>query len=224
MKKFIFIIIFSTLYLVNCEKNLNSPIIELAKPVLLSTPADTLINEAGIDAIPEKDAIEINWLLNPEFHTFQLYRKASKDSVFKLLSEFTQKDSNYVDEDILLNERYYYFLIGIDQQNRKSEPSDTLDYQLVEKAFNLFTSLPQVIFHWQISNFFYDSYIIKLFNDNQQLIWMKQIDSPHQPFNSDSTAKISKLVSGKRYKWRVDIVGTEIHSGSESDWKFFLMP
>jgi len=57
-----------------------------------------------------------------------------------------------------------------------------------------------------------------------EIIWISVVLSSYSGdrerviFNSDGFASIDFLQTGIDYQWRVDIIGSESHSGSESGW------
>lgn len=69
-----------------------------------------------------------------------------------------------MDADVKPEVRYFYFMTAIDQRGREGPPSDTVDYMLVPKAFNLHcTATLTPVFRWHI-NTYPSQYVLKLFD------------------------------------------------------------
>jgi len=198
-------------------------------PRLIASPPDTAIDERGIDAIPERDAIQLDWAAQGggPLRGFKLYRSEERKTGYRLLANLSERDTTYTDVNNLeLWRRYFYFMTSVDQDGRQSSPSDTLDYMLVDKAFNLFAT-PEVrpLFRWQVKSN-PAQYVVKVFeNDTDRKIWVSVVNSDYGDldeevrFNADGAAVVDSLQRGRTYKWRVDIIGPESNSGSESAWK-----
>jgi len=179
------------------------------------------------------NAIQVDWLLMPEYKGYELFRRNADETKFTLLRSFSEKDSSYLDQAaILANKRYYYYIRAYDKKQNRTPPSDTLDYKLLDKAFNLSASLANpLVFHWQVQEILSPFYVLKLFDDaSGEKIWFSRITSSYQGFeeqaayNWDGKAELSQLIPGRSYRWRVDIVGPDSNSGSESNWHKFKMP
>lgn len=230
---FIFVCLFAFVtLLIFCQKQTNEAKELLDPPVLLASPADTLVEERGIDAIPESDAIRVEWLREDRFAGYSLFRRSDEEEDFALLKKIAGQDSFYVDREVELNKRYYYYLLGKDEKNLWSEPSDTVDYMLLPKAYNLSVSLQeQITFLWHVVDITPAFYILKLFDDLlDQAIWVSTVPSDYEgleetaTYNWDGRAVLPNLQSGRKYRWRIDIVGPAVNSGSESRWHKFVMP
>ncbi|MBN1997405.1 hypothetical protein JW935_07630 [candidate division KSB1 bacterium] len=227
MKRLLFL--FTCLLIgVFCQKGPNNPDPLPPAPDLIRTLPDTSIIEGGIDAIPEYDAIRIEWIDRPIYEKYALYRKAANEDVFLLLHFSPAGDSAFTDMiNISLNTRYYYYLKGMDENGNWSAPSDTLNYLLIPKVNNLVYSTSDSSFYWSRQEIPPRSFIVKLFTKaDNRLVWRCQIEPIyHQSvqyvkFNVDGTAK-QQLQSGIWYIWRIDSVGPAQNSGSESGWNSF---
>jgi len=231
--KCIFVLfLLDVLLLSNCKKNADNPVPIPEAPVILSSPPDTVLTEKGIDAIPDNNAIQIQWELDSIFNGYRLYKKSQKDEIFSLAADLGEADSLYIDEkNVVFNVRYFYFIKGVDENGTWSESSDTVNYMLIAKAFNLLVSSEEhLLFHWQFYDYSPEMYILKLFDaQDDNLIWMSEIMPSYETldeqaqFNWDGKAKIRQLVPGKAYQWRVDIRGPSLNSGSESHWQKFVL-
>lgn len=226
------IFLFCAILFSYCKKNAENPAPVLEAPVILSSPPDTLLTERGIDAIPDKDAIQIQWELDPIFHGYKLYKKSQEEESFSLLAELGPSDSIFIDtKHIVLNVRYFYFVTGMDENGAWSEPSDTVNYMLIAKAFNLLVSLKEhILFHWQFYDYSPETYILKLFDAQDETpVWLSEIMPSYETleeqavYNWDGKARIRQLVPGKSYKWRIDIRGPNLNCGSESHWQKFVL-
>jgi hypothetical protein len=214
-----------------CDPQPTEPEDRLEAPVLLSPPDDMAVDEAGLDAIPGRNAIGVVWRTAQERSRYQLYRRAEDEDRFSHLAEVQAPDTSYVDGQVALYKRYAYYVTHTSGA-RTSPPSDTLDYMLVEKAINLSVSLADsLLFYWQIQGTPPDRYIVKLFDDvTQEAIWISRVPSGYEgtdesvTFNWDGEAGLDPLRRDRRYRWRVDIVGPALNSGSESRYHYFVLP
>ena len=218
------------LFLFACDKEVNKPEVLADPPVLIQSPSETDLSEAGIDAIPENDAIQIQWELNTELKGYKLYRRAQNEDQFSVIRTFNDKDSIFYDsENITYNTRFFYCLEGKDKNNNWTEPSDTLDYMLVVKAFNLYqTAGENLTFHWQFQDFSPEMYYLKLYDEaTDDLIWMSEVQPSYTTleeqveYNWDGRALKQALDSNRSYRWRIDVKGPDRNSGSESNWQRF---
>ncbi|NIA31411.1 MAG: hypothetical protein GWP06_16075 [Actinobacteria bacterium] len=188
------------------------------------------MTERGTDAIPDKNAIQIQWELDAVFHGYRLYKKSQEDKTFSLTADLGETDSLYIDEkNIVFNVRYLYFIKGVDENGTWSEPSDTVDYMLIAKAFNLLVSSEEhLFFHWQFYDYSPEMYILKLFDaQDDNLIWISEIMPSYETLDEQAVynwdGKARQMTPGRAYKWRIDIRGPNLNSGSESHWQKFVL-
>lgn len=218
-----------------CNKKITNPNAGPSPPKLLPPPDEMMVVEKGVDAIPELDAIQIDWEKSNDktVEYFLLYRKADNEQQFSQLKRLGKNDTSWVDgKDIQIFLRYFYYICAIDKDDRQGAPSDTVDYMLIDKVYNLSATWePQPTFRWQIHPYNVNEYVIKVFDANTgEKIWFASVFSDYTDldeeikFNFDNTAKFDSLQSGRRYSWRVDTVGPERNSGSESKWHQFSAP
>jgi len=195
-------------------------------------------NERGIDALPEGTSIQLNWYrsTNDLVVGYELYRSTERSGSYQIIANkqvLKNDDTLYVDvvDPSMVNRRLYYYMTAVNDIGTRSEPSDTISYRLIEKATNL---LPQgsiaerrPVFSWtdlnQINN-----YIIRVLkSESGNYIWICHTFGVYGPtvqqieYNIDGSALLDSLNSGEEYIWRVDIVGPENNSGSESQWAVF---
>lgn len=194
--------------------------------------------EQGIDAIPEANAIFIEWLLpdDPEINKYEIYRGNNEEDDFILIN--TVEDTFYIDdigqdENVELNDRCFYYVLAVNYDGARSVSSDTIDYKLMEKPARL---LPNGTIHEKIPTFEWEDmnqandYIIRVKQaDNDQPIWLAMVqanfgsDRQQVFFNNDGSACVTELDEGTVYQWRVDVIGPESNCGSESKWNSFII-
>ena len=217
--------------LLHCQRQTTSPSRIPDAPTLLPAPADSLTDEHGIDAIPEMDAILVEWIPGPDYEGYALYRRSAQEATYQRLKKFSAADSSYTDTRVALNVRYFYYLTAQNDLENWSPPSDTVSYMLIEKATNLFYLQPDNQFQWHQQHIPPRRYILKLFNAmSGQLVWMRRIeplyhqDEQSVSYNDDGSAGDQTLASGTEYTWRIDSVGPSAGSGSESMWASISVP
>ncbi|HNR66418.1 MAG TPA: hypothetical protein PKN04_03470 [bacterium] len=217
--------------LLGCEEQSTEPRRELPAPFLIASPDDMSPAERGIDAVAENNGIQLQWVQDDRFVQILFYRRAMDEKDFIGLASAAVEDTIYIDTNVELNKRYFYFATGLDAQNHIGPPSDTLDYQLVAKATNLRYLEEPNLFYWQLTDYLPDRYILKLYDDEtNQPVWFSQVQSSYSgleeqvKYNWDGQSALAQLQRQRRYRWRIDIVGPSIRSGSESDWQRFTLP
>lgn len=216
-------------------------------------------DEVGIDAVPEADRIMITWTIPTmnadstaleDLNGFQLYRSRWNDSLqaphFEedslLVTLLPQKD-HYLDIDVKKGIRYYYNVVAFDNSENinQSVPSDTIDYQLLDKPLLIkpideayFVVDTSITFCWNEiptgENVFY-YYFVKVFDYDHRIIWKSDPffanDSLETNYKQDGIVKESyaenALPSGT-YFWKVEAYTThQENTGSESEMrKFFI--
>jgi len=228
-----------TFVIFNCNKKVNSGGRKPFPVTMLFATPDTLQIERGIDAIPEGDVIQIAWipLNDSDIRHYLLYKTEYKDESFFRYELIAPSDSIYLDEDVSINNRYYYFMYAVNYDGLESDPSDTVDYMLIEKAVELQVTFENDTvrpdFIWTDPNpHLTPYYTIRVLEDaTEEYVWISKIvtqfGEPKQSvqFNETGNAFIDSLVPGLPYKWRVDIqgVGYGYASGSESAWETILI-
>jgi len=226
----IFILNFTIL---NCDKSVSTSGKKPSSVEFFSKTADTSVVERGIDAVPDGNRIRIEWFPNTEeeIERYNIYRSEEDNENFSLI--YTTGDTTYEDEVETLI-RYYYYVTAETDEGITSEPSDTIEYSLLEKATLLvpddtvYTGVPKFI--WRDTNDpFYHEYIIRVVQkEPEKPIWIavkvrESYDSDQEEivFNVDSEASVAQLLPDIPYKWRVDILGDE-KKGSESNWRSII--
>ena len=230
VKLVILLLAFPVIFIsLHCNKKATEP--EPTKPnppefVLKSL--DGAENETGIDAIPDGNGIALEWYPADQniVEWIKIYKQSQNNPEFSFLASVESQDSMYVDYDINLETRYYYFLKSVDKTKVESLPSDTVAYKLLPKAGNLsHTDHPIPTFSWQYPYLSPVGYLVRL-EDNQsaEIIWISSEIQSYElitmvVYNFDGRAKLDTLTSGRQYRWRVDVLGSDLFSGSESGWK-----
>lgn len=206
--------------------------------VMIEGVSDTSPVEQGIDAIPEGNGIQLEWMpsTDPYVIGYELYRSEKRYESYQLVADVNilkKRDSLYVDllDASMINRRVYYYMYTISDTDLKSDASDTLTYMLIQKAENL---LPQgniseskPVFEWKdINSPPKDFYVIRLKEAvTDEMIWIARVRSDYADrdtllYNSNGGAVLDSLIQGVDYLWRIDVIGSEENSGSESSWHF----
>jgi hypothetical protein len=241
---FVSFLIFSLL--INCaneEVNKEPP---PARVLLVEKTPDTSAVENGIDAKynpnqPDYNSIFIEWHPNKEktLLGYYVYRSESFDknyiAVGKITRDYGIIDTTYEDNNVSLHQRYYYFVKAFDEFDQFSEPSDTVNYRLVE---NPILSSPQSpgyngdnipLFVWDFK-YIPGSFIFRLIKIEGEIlqpliteeIWLDVEYRTHQEWSLAKISPNTTLPPGN-YKWRIDVVGSEDFYGAESDWLYFTV-
>lgn len=239
-KRNYFFLLFGLIFTIfNCNKQTNEVDIQPTAVVLIPWVSDTCRVERGIDAVPESDAIRIEWIPSPEEEVagYEIYRSIEQRiGPYDLIAGsrvLTASDSFFVDGSVQVDKRHYYYILAVTYEGVQSAPSDTLDYMLIQKAIDIlpdaevFDTKPE--FSWRDPNG-EASYIIRLMDvAADEYVWISsRIQSTYSdretvPYNVDSTATLDSLLLGIEYIWRVDVVSSKTHCGSESEWVSFTV-
>ena len=230
MKNYVCIIIFLSflIILANCSNDVNEPRPGPNPPTLWPAFADSAMVEKGIDAVPEANWIKLDWSISDKRNTkeLNLYRLEGEEKNFSLIKTLSYKDSTWIDNSVELYHRYFYYLRAIDRKGNLGAPSDTVDYMLLNKAQQLsVTSGVKPKFLWVIINpRELSQYIIKVFTMSGEKVWFATVTTDFDGteeaiFNFDNSAKQDSLSKNEQYVWRIDIVGIDPHSGSESEYR-----
>lgn len=250
MEKYISFILFVFLIIFGCTEQENVPQDPPEKVRLVQKEAgfDTMGVERGIDAEPNplggSNFIQLMWYRHEQEATlshFKIYRSEHPEGTvnYNLIATTENRpnklDTLYLDtQELSINNRYYYYVTAINQDNAESEPSDTVYYTLVEKATDLslnnnisVITQPVMNFRWSIvpsqAPDFYILRIERFLSDSfHPLIYIDLIQDYNNPvqYNLGGTW-LKTLFSNGQYRWRVDCVGPDLLSGSESDWYYF---
>jgi hypothetical protein len=207
---------------------------------------DTMAFERGIDAVPESDGIYIAWynLKDRNIQHYNIYRKKEQWTYFQKIKTIDLetaspgRDTTYIDDNaeagLDLNNYYYYFVTATNHEGMESSSQDTLRYMLIGKPEldspdgesydpNV-DGLPTLFWNFvEIP----DLYILRIENSFNQVhyigIFHSIFDNTYQTLDLSSIPDLPVFIPGV-YKWRIDSIGPdEDHSGSESNWKVFII-
>ena len=231
-----FFLLFGLIFTIfNCTKRATTGGIKPSPVVLIPGTADTCFAKKGLGPVPDRDAIRVEWIPSSEDEVtgYELYRSPNKEGPYSLIARLVVTDSFFVDPGVSLYQRYYYYIEAVTDEGLKSDPSDTLDYRLIEKATGLDPvgeiSNPRPMFSWKNPDrHAAPCYIIRLVEvASRKYIWLHVVPSSYSGeresvlFNRDGSAVLDSLARGVSYQWRVDIRGSEDNCGSESNWVTF---
>lgn len=227
----LFVIFFSIL---SCKLNSPGPAGQKPhSPIIVPKSDESSFVETGIDAIPEMDAIFFEWYhARDKIQAWSIYKKKGELGNFKFLTKVSNVDTSFVDQNVSVGYRYWYYVTAIGLNGQESLPSDTVNYKLLNKANSLGNTLEtHPIFEWNYSGIAPVFYIFRLCQNPQcKLIWITILRPGYQGqretvyFNFDGLAVEKSLEKNRTYAWRIDEVGAEANSGSESHWKVFTVP
>ena len=209
-------------------------------PVVLPSSECTSPDEQGIDAVPEWDWIRLEWWVGSEedLAGYEIYRRREGEVVDSLIvvlpiEEIPGDVAFYVDEGVDLHVRYFYTIKAFDEADNVSTVSDTLTYMLLSKLRpdqphgDIVERTPEFVFQWGDDPLPIIHYVVKVTDVMGIYLWVSDliIAQEHENlvrivYNVDGRAKSDSLEPGV-YRWRVDGVGSEEYSGSESHWMPF---
>ncbi len=223
-----------------CEPGSNKDTIAPDPPVVLPASECTSPDEQGIDAVPDRDRIRLEWWVGSEedLAGYEIYRSREGEAVDSLVAmlpieEISGEVAFYEDEDVALRVRYFYTIKAFDEANNASTVSDTLTYMLLSKLMpdqprgDITDRIPEFVFQWGDDPLPIVSYVIRVTDLMGTYLWISDLfiaqeyhNPVHLVYNEDGRASSDSLESGG-YRWRVDGVGAEEYSGSESYWMPF---
>lgn len=212
-----------------------------------SDPTDPIAH--GIRPYHDGNGIVLEWHPNLEddISGYKLYKtEADIDNKFILAVDINAfslsgADTFFVDDSVKFNVNYYYYLKAYDQAGNKSNPSDTIQYFLIDKVeprkpTGTLNSQP-TLFEWNDFSNLQPECVIWLENfETHNVIWISRFTTPNygdfsqsKIFNFDGSAEPGTLASGQWYRWcikaivQVDPYTNIDISGSVSDWAFFII-
>lgn len=213
----------------NC-KNKESPLkVKPQKVALIPCSSDTSRIESGIDAVPEGDKIHVEWNsgYDETVQTYEVYRGTSAKGVYSKVAT-VNVPTQFYDDPVSVNTRYYYYVLSVSDEGVESESSDTLSYKLVFKPEILGPegdAPDKPVFAWRDANRASDYVIRVQESGSDSFVWFSMFQAPQYgpeeqsiAFNADHSAAAVSLTTGKAYQWRIDVIGSEKASGSESRW------
>jgi hypothetical protein len=224
-----------------CEKSTPSDTTAPEPPVLLQPPPDSAVDETGTDAVPEADWIRVTWLSNQEddLQGYRIYRSSPPLNLDTLLAVqrvgSAETDTVFDDSSVNLGLRYTYTVTAFDRSGNESGESAPVDYLLIPKlgVENLTSPRGTIaerrpVFVWTSTGESIENTLRVHDPDQDRTVWVSggqnPFSSPHELiYNADGTAADSLLIPGREYWWRVDRTGSELRSGSESNWVSFTI-
>lgn len=215
-------------FILHCTEKSTQPEIKPDRVRLVQAGSPYDHAERGIDAVPESNSIYLEWY-DPDDQSiafYEIYRGEDPEERFNPVGKVYDPDTTFEDESVDLFTRYYYYVLAVSDLDARSEPSDTLFYSLLEKPTNLRPSgviespKPQLSWddiqaHW---------YLARIVDDGLgETVWMAEVESQYADrvtvnFDSAQIIIMDSLVRNRDYNWRVDVLGQETNSGSESQW------
>lgn len=195
---------------------------------LIASAADTAWVEKGIDAVPEADAIFLEWTPAEDglAANYAVWRQDANTD-FQQVAVVNSATTEYLDAAVQLFVRYRYIILPVSDEGDLGEAVDTLSYRLLAKATDLAaTQGSQPEFSWRDPNLPPEAaYLIRLKQSGSELrLWQRVVTSSYTGdresvvYNDDGSAVQNELTKGTEYLWRIDILGSEANSGSESPW------
>jgi len=192
--------------------------------------------ENGIDAVPDGDHIQVMWHVHPqasELKSFIVYKSTHRNGLVNYnpvitfpIENISDIDTAFIDPNVTIGQKNWYFVTAVNQDNIESLPSDTVSYKLLDKADHLITvpNIGSIAFNFQIPTSASPRLFILRIEEEIGSDW----NLHHMEVWDDySGLSISKIVSKDTlmlkdnwlYQWRVDIIeGLETEEGSESSW------
>jgi hypothetical protein len=242
---FLFTLLFVMFFSSCSEEEVNKT--DPPQPVLIvAKSSDTSVVEKGIDALfssesPDQNYIFLEWYRNPEtkLKGYDIYRSITPDRNFQSIARITTRnilgiDTSFIDKTVSLNLSYYYFVRAFDDLEQYGDPSDTVNYALIENpvlsypVLNISTTSP--VFQWSFaSSTFPHRFVFRLerrenelWNDVHTKLCERITDyNPEQEWDLPKLQYDTTLSLGT-YRWRIDSIGNELdQEGSESVWFIF---
>lgn len=236
----IFLIILVLFFLTSCKTTTNNNLPEPDVVQMVPKSADTASVENGIDAYPLSDGILVHWYLLPNtdksITEYNIHRRPESESFFSIVSTIQNISTfdtamTYLDENVEKNQFYYYYVTAVNRDNKKSpRPDSTVYYRLLHKpllsqANNIFEGQFPVLEWTFMGEVPPDQFILRIELDAlpkvhyigkfQNLTYVQL-----QRLDLNEISGIPAFSPGV-YKWRIDEVGADDFSGSESNWSTF---
>lgn len=240
-----FISIFSPIFFVlflNCQDEVNKTP-PLDRVILVEKSNEASPVERGIDAIPELDAIFLEWFSgdNKDLAGYTIYRSQTSDqhyaAVGKIVKQYGRIDTSFIDESVTVGVQYYYYVRAYDRLEQVGEPSDTVSYALLPKP-TLTSPIKGASVTDSVPNFQWnhndpsppDEFIFRLKRTSGSdttyvRIVIQSINYTGQFENwSLSELGLPAPLSAGQYMWRIDPLIPGTNQGSESRWENFSVP
>ena len=91
----------------------------------------------GFAAFADVTNVKLSWGIAAEFDTniYRIYRKADNETDYRLITEIRNRDTlNYTDKNVSENTTYEYYIVGVDEFNQESKPTDPVRILLNQDA------------------------------------------------------------------------------------------
>lgn len=241
-----YILLFSSVFFWFCSVPDNKAveiIPETIRMVEKTDSSDITMDEEGIDAIPDGDAIKIEWHLpsdSLDIKKYIIYRSEEASGLFdyviiyeRIINNVFDQENVYEDYSSELYKKYYYYVVSVNNDGNISSPSDTANYRLMEKAslgeMELSNNgIPRITLTFNVneeSKYFNES-ILRIENSVSNKLIMATYFLA-DPYGAASQQIVIQgdhlpilLQEGVEYRWRMDIYERDpMQNGSESNWK-----
>jgi len=162
-----------------------------------------------------------------------IYRSDDPLKDFETVARVYMPDTSFVDTGVSFHHRFFYYAVAVNEEGRQSVPSDTLFYTLLEKA-NLLAPKGTIdtvkpVFSWRDPNLAFTVILKVIQAATETPVWMAGVDNHggdetmETVYNFDGSASIPELERNTAYLWRIDVVGNQTNSGSETPWTSFTI-
>lgn len=208
---------------------------------LIPKGPEDAVEEKGIDAVPESDAIYLEWfpVNDMDLVAYDIFRQANDSSgtfikVGSVQRQFENEvlPTSFIDSTVSLNVRYYYYVEARDEAGLSSEPSEKTSYMLVDKPSLQSPSgvMQDTLFVWDFSeNYVPLEFVFRLERKEGENFVPFHLYVGDLQFNllahqewGMHRLQLFNLPPGF-YRWRIDVLGSEPNQGAESNWKTFVV-
>jgi len=247
MKK-LFLLIIVLIVNLSCDPNNGGKLPPPGKVLLVEKFTDLGNTERGIDAVPERDGIYIEWYLlsDPDVTKYNIYRKFQVSSIFTKLTSIQVENEispfdtvfSYIDDEHVVLDNadslFHYYVTASNKDDVEGPASDTTGYMLLTKPLmediQNINNNEQPVFSWHFQGASIPNYYIIRIEDQvlKSLLWTQRFQNEN--LDRDKVKDLSLITSppifqsGSVYRGRVDVVGPDsLFSGSESNWKTFFV-
>jgi len=253
MKKIIVSIPLLFLWVIACQQDEVNQVDPPPRVNVVAKSSDTSVVERGIDAIykvssPDKNYIYLEWYRNPEnkLAGYEIYRSIESHRNYSSEGRVTSRnrlgiDTTFIDKTVSLNQRYYYFIRAFDDLEQYGEPSDTMEYELIDvpilsyPIYNI-GNVPSPVFRWSFTNSIDPHFFVfrleksenELYIDIHTKLCERITDYKTEQEWDLPKLQFSSILTAGRYRWRIDSMGPApeeqyLSSGSESAWVIFII-
>ncbi len=245
MKYLSFVFLGFMLYCSTPGNNVEEVIPQTLRMVEKTDSSDFSASEKGIDAVPNFDAIKVEWYApsdSLDIEKYRIYRSADPNGLIEyeflheiIVTNVFDQTTEYIDQTAGVDTMYHYYVTSINDDNNEAANSDTASYRLLAKATLSDHSLtnngiPRITFPFNVSNpFDFNEFILRIEDYNSRELIMTRSFEPDPYGEPQQSAILSgddllPLQNGNSYEWRIDILsGDPKENGSESNWKLLII-